>query len=54
MNRFLITGHRMTGSFNFLPRGLSDSLHRIYLNVPLIVLFIALIFAEVSSRHEKS
>jgi len=37
----LITGYRMTGSFSFLPRGLSDSLHRIYFNVPLIVLFIA-------------
>ena len=36
----LITGYRMIGYFTFIPRGLSDYLHRIYLNIPFIVLFI--------------
>jgi len=36
----LVTGYRMIGYFNFLNRGLADSLHRVYLNVPFIVLFI--------------
>jgi hypothetical protein len=34
----LVTGYRMIGFFSFIPRGLADSLHRVYLNVPFIVL----------------
>jgi hypothetical protein len=34
----LVTGYRMIGFFSFIPRGLADSLHRVYLNVPFIIL----------------
>ena len=37
----LITGYRMIGYFTFIPRGLADYLHRIYFNVPFIVLVVA-------------
>jgi hypothetical protein len=54
----LMTGYRMTGAFSFIPRGLADSLHRVYLSVPLIVLFIAhsLISIRVSytRKHPRS
>jgi len=35
----LITGFRMIGYFTFINRGLADYLHRIYFNVPFIILF---------------
>jgi len=36
----LMAGYRMTGNFTFIPRGLADLLHRIYLNVVFLILFI--------------
>ena len=36
----LVAGFRMTGNFIFLPRGLADLLHRIYLNVVFLLLFL--------------
>ena len=33
-----MTGYRMIGFFRFVPRGLADSLHRVYLNIPFIVM----------------
>ena len=36
----IIAGFRMTGSFIFIPRGLADLLHRIYLNVVFLLLFL--------------
>jgi hypothetical protein len=36
----IIAGFRMTGNFLFLPRGLADLLHRIYLNVAFLLLFL--------------
>ena len=36
----LMAGYRMTGNFTFIPRGLADLLHRIYLNVVFLFLFI--------------
>jgi hypothetical protein len=35
----LMTGYRSTGAFPFIPRGLADLLHRIYLNVVFLFLF---------------
>lgn len=34
----MITGYRSTGHFTFMTRGLSNSLHSIYLNIAFIVL----------------
>ena len=36
----LVAGFRMTGNFIFIPRGLADLLHRIYLNVVFLLLFL--------------
>ena len=36
----LVAGFRMTGNFIFIPRGLADLLHRIYLNVAFLFLFL--------------
>jgi hypothetical protein len=51
----LITGYRMIGHFNFINRGLADSLHRVYLNVPFIVLFIlhTLISVRISLMRKR-
>jgi hypothetical protein len=34
----MITGYRSTGHFTFIPRGMANSLHTIYLNIAFIVL----------------
>ena len=51
----LMTGYRMIGYFNFIPRGLAAYLHRIYLNVPFIVLVImhAIISIRISIMRKK-
>ena len=36
----LMSGFRMTGNFSFIPRGLADLLHRVYVHSAFLVLFI--------------
>lgn len=36
----LLTGYRMIGRFNFINRGAADLMHRVFLNVPFIFLFV--------------
>ena len=33
----IITGYRQTGHFTFIPRGLANTLHQIYLNIAFLV-----------------
>jgi hypothetical protein len=43
----LMTGFRMTGHFPFIPRGVADLLHRIYLNVIFLFLFALHLFLSL-------
>ena len=33
----MITGYRQTGHFTFIPRGMANTLHQIYLNIAFLV-----------------
>lgn len=35
-----VSGHRMTGNFTFISRGFADLLHRVYLNIVFLFLFL--------------
>jgi hypothetical protein len=49
----LMVGYRMTGNFTFIPRGLADLLHRIYLNVVFLLLFITHVLLSLRMVFKK-
>ncbi len=36
----LLFGYRLTGNFQFIPQGLADLLHKVYLNIVFLFLFL--------------
>ena len=36
----LLFGYRLTGNFGFIPQGLADLLHKVYLNIIFLFLFL--------------